>query len=475
LSYKNTGLSFEYAALHYAAPESNQYAYKMEGLEKEWNYVGNRRFATYANLAPGDYMFRVKGSNNDGVWNETGTSIKITIPPPPWETWWAYTIYVLILIGIIAGYIRSQGKKLAYERSVNERLRQVDRLKDEFLANTSHELRTPLHGIIGIAESLIKGATGSLPGRTLANLQMVALSGKRLNNLVNDILDYSKLKEKDLALQRKAVDLRSLTEVVMLMYKPLVAAKPLELKREVGGDIPLVYADENRLQQIMHNLIGNAVKFTPAGIVTITASRRKQAGKDVVIIKVTDTGIGIPADKLEVIFQSFEQVDASTAREYGGTGLGLSISKQLVELHGGVIGVESEVGKGSSFWFTLPVWRDEFQVSPQVASADTQPLGIFIDDSNMVKSNGVSKVIVGPRGKYRILAVDDEIINLQVLVNHLTAGRIVLRVRRVPSRRREQFRRGTVHIVFPWREHTHMRPLPHGMCHARPGFKHHRR
>jgi len=420
LSYRHTGLSFEYAALHYAAPDSNQYAYKMEGLEKEWNYVGNRRFATYANLAPGRYVFRVKASNNDGAWNETGASIKITIPPPPWKTWWAYTIYVLILIGITAGYIRSQRKKLAYERSVNERLRQVDRLKDEFLANTSHELRTPLHGIIGIAESLIKGATGSLPEKTLVNLQMVALSGKRLNNLVNDILDYSKLKEKDLELQRKAVDIRSLTEVVLLMAKPLVAAKSLELKKEISSDIPMVYADENRLQQIMHNLIGNAVKFTSTGLVTISASRWKQASKDVVIVKVTDTGIGIPAEKLEVIFQSFEQVDASTAREYGGAGLGLSISKQLVELHDGAIGVESEVGKGSTFWFTLPVWQDEFQVSPQVATADTQPVGIFINDSNMVTGDGVSKVTVSPRGKYRILAVDDEIINLQVLVNHLS-------------------------------------------------------
>ena len=124
-----------------------------------------------------------------------------------------------------------------YERSVNERLRQVDRLKDEFLANTSHELRTPLHGIIGIAESLIKGATGQLPEKTMANLQMMALSGKRLNNLVNDILDYSKLKEKDLELQKKAVDIKSLTEVMMLISKPLVAAKSLELKNDIRDDI----------------------------------------------------------------------------------------------------------------------------------------------------------------------------------------------------------------------------------------------
>ena len=420
LSYRHTGLSFEYAGLHYAAPDRNQYAYKMEGLETEWNYVGNRRFATYAHLAPGKYMFRVKGSNNDGLWNETGSSIKIVIPHPPWQSWWAYTLYGLLLIGIVSGYVRSQRKKLAYERSVNERLRQVDRLKDEFLANTSHELRTPLHGIIGIAESLIKGATGKLPEKAMANLQMVVLSGKRLNNLVNDILDYSKLKEKDLELQRKAVDIRSLTGVVVLMAKPLVVAKPLELKEEISSDIPLVYADENRLQQIMNNLIGNAVKFTSSGAVTVSASLMKKDHKDMVLVKVTDTGIGIPADKLEVIFQSFEQVDASTAREHGGTGLGLSITRQLVELHGGDIGVESTVDKGSAFWFTLPVWQDDFQVSPQVATADTQPLGIFIDEQSMVPEDDVPELSTGPRGKYRILAVDDEIINLQVLVNHLS-------------------------------------------------------
>jgi len=420
LSYRHTGFSFEYAGLHYAAPDRNQYAYKMEGLEKEWNYVGNRRFATYAHLAPGKYVFRVKGSNNDGLWNETGASIKIVIPPPPWQTWWAYTLYGLVLIGIVFGYVRSQRKKLAHERSVNERLRQVDRLKDEFLANTSHELRTPLHGIIGIAESLIKGAAGQLTEKAAANLQMVVLSGKRLNNLVNDILDYSKLKEKDLELQRKAVDIRSVTEVVLLMARPLAAARSLELTNRIGRDIPLVYADENRLQQILHNLIGNAVKFTPAGAVAVSASLMKKDNQDMVQVKITDTGIGIPADKLGVIFQSFEQVDASAAREYGGTGLGLSITKQLIELHGGAIGVESEPGKGSTFWFTLPVWRDEFQVSPQLATADTQPLGIFIDEAAMVTGDGVSKVTAGPQGKYRILAVDDEIINLQVLVNHLS-------------------------------------------------------
>jgi two-component system sensor histidine kinase ChiS len=438
LSYRHTGISFEYAGLHYAAPDRNQYAYMMVGLEKEWNYVGNRRFATYAHLASGTYEFKVKGANNDGVWNETGTSIKIIIPPPPWRTWWAYSLYGLVFIGLIGAYVRSQRKKLAYERSVNERLRQVDRLKDEFLANTSHELRTPLHGIIGIVESLLKGATGKLPERTCSNLQMVVLSGKRLNNLVNDILDYSRLKENDLELQMKAVDMKSLTEVILLMSGPLAAAKALRLTNEIGSDIPLVYGDENRLQQIMHNLIGNAIKFTEAGRVSVSATPLKAERGPMIKVNVKDTGIGIPPNKLGSIFQSFEQVDASIAREYGGTGLGLSIAKQLVELHGGEIRVESQPGQGSTFWFTLPLWQEEFQAIPSswkgAATAETRPPGVLPADNDIDRLPGeysYEKIVpfsaVNTPGRekrekersYRILAVDDEIINLQVLVNHL--------------------------------------------------------
>ncbi|UCH97401.1 MAG: response regulator, partial [Candidatus Aminicenantes bacterium] len=420
LHHSDNFISFEFAALNYRQPEKNQYRYMLEGFDKDWIESGSRHYAAYTNLGERTYVFRVKGSNNDGYWNQEGVSVKVVILPPFWRTWWAYTLYCLIFIVIVAGYIRWQKKRLAYARSVSERLLQVDRLKDAFLANTSHELRTPLHGIIGIAESLIKGATGQLPEKTMANLQMVALSGKRLYNLVNDILDYSKLKEKDLVLQRKAIDIKSLTEVVLLMSKPLVAAKPLELKQEISSDIPLVYADENRVQQIMYNLIGNAVKFTPAGVVTVSASLVEKENRNMVKVKVTDTGIGIPADKLEVIFQSFEQVDASTAREHGGTGLGLSITKQLVELHNGSIGVESEVGKGSAFWFTLPVWREEFQVDLQLAEADTRPLDILTNQQTRLLEDNAPKVKEELlKGKYRILVVDDEIINLQVLTNHL--------------------------------------------------------
>ncbi len=421
LSHKHAAFSFEYAALHYAVPGKNRCAYKMEGVDIDWNYVGSRRFAAYAHLSPGEYTFRVKGCNNDGAWNETGASVKIVIPPPPWRTWWAYTFYVLAFIVIVTAYILSQKKKLAYERSVNERLREVDRLKDEFLANTSHELRTPLNGIIGIAESLLKGVSGPLSEKTESNLQMVVYSGKRLSNLVNDLLDYSRLKERDLTLQSRPVDMRSLTEVVLLLTKPLISGKPLQLKNEIGENIPLVYGDENRLQQIMHNLVGNAAKFTPSGAVTVSA----QESRGMVIIKVTDTGIGIAADKLENIFKSFEQVDASTVREYGGTGLGLSITKQLVELHCGTVEVESEVGKGSTFRFTVPICSPDAPPAPVMALAaaaiSSLPMARVRPDSGPIRRASFGAGTAPEPGcGYRVLAVDDELVNLQVLINHLS-------------------------------------------------------
>jgi signal transduction histidine kinase/ligand-binding sensor domain-containing protein/DNA-binding response OmpR family regulator len=420
LSYKESLISFEFSALHYANPKRNQYAYQLEGWDKDWIPTDwKMRRATYTNLPAGNYVFRVKASNKDGVWNETGTSINLEILPPPWKTWWAYTLYILALVGLTAWFVWTQRRKVNRERAINQRLRQVDRLKDEFLSNTSHELRTPLHGIIGITESLINGATGCLPEKTLSNLQMVVHSSKRLNNLVNDILDYSKLKEKDLELQMKPVDIKTLTEVVLIISRPLAASKPLQLINNIDSDVPLVYGDENRLQQIMHNLVGNAIKFTESGTISVSAVKMEE--QPIVMVKVTDTGIGIPGDKFKTIFQSFEQVDASIARTYGGTGLGLSITRQLVELHGGAIGVESEVGKGSTFWFTLQVWRQEFQVGTRVAVSDTQPLELIPLEPTAGPGEDTPVVKTGhDKEKYRILAVDDELINLQVLTNHLS-------------------------------------------------------
>ncbi len=422
LSYQDYVFSFEFATMDYTIPAKNQYAYMMEGFDKGWIYAGTRRFANYTNLPAGTYNFRVKGSNNDGVWNEQGTSIAITVIPPPWQTWWAYSLYVILLAGAVLGYVRyktkanaeeleRQREKLEQERLVNERLRAVDKLKDEFLANTSHELRTPLHGIIGIAESLLDGVAGEPSEKMRTNFSMIISAGKRLANLVNDILDFSTLKTHTLEIQKKPVDLNAITSIILKLSEPLLAGKDLVLKNEIDTDIPPVEGDENRLQQVMYNLIGNAIKFTDSGSITVTAKMHDE----ILMVSVSDTGIGIPEDKFKTIFQSFEQADASIAREYSGVGLGLNITKQLVELHGGKIWVESEVGKGSSFRFTLPVSKQPLEQKP----IDDRYQEIVPIQENLEKEAEILTQKV-PTKKSYILIVDDDPINLQVLENHLT-------------------------------------------------------
>jgi CHASE2 domain-containing sensor protein/class 3 adenylate cyclase len=284
----------------------------------------------------------------------------------------------------LATHLRLSYQRLAaYAQELaakNEDLQRLDRLKDEFLANTSHELRTPLNGTIGIAESMLEGATGPITELQAQNLGLIVQSGRRLADLIDDILDFAKLKNQHIDLDCQAVDLRSVVTVVLAINQPLADRQGLALINAIPEDLPAVYADENRLQQILHNLINNGVKFTEQGSITLTArvlggaeaeaefaalgatprptvSTRMdmEAVRSYVTVDVIDTGIGISTEACDRIFESFEQGDGSTARRYGGTGLGLTVTQQLVELHGGRIGVNSVVGQGTRFTFTLPV------------------------------------------------------------------------------------------------------------------------
>ena len=305
-------------------------------------------------------------------------------------------------------------KRTEIEKQRVAELQKIDQLKDEFLANTSHELRTPLVGIIGLTESLKDGIAGELPKAALENLDMIANSGKRLSHLVNDILDFSKLKNKDLELSIRPVDMHALSTIVLRLSHPLVEDKKLKLINSIPKEVPLVDADENRLQQIMHNLVGNAIKFTQKGYVTVLSGVKD----DTLYVSIADTGIGIPSEKIDSIFNSFEQGDGAMQREFGGTGLGLSVTKQLVELHAGTIEVTSEKGKGSIFTFTLPLSatnRKEYEpkgltMTDFVQSTSSHQIKLTPPGANKLKGNEVPQILI----------VDDEPINRRVLENHLT-------------------------------------------------------
>lgn len=299
-------------------------------------------------------------------------------------------------------------QKITELENANIELLKMDRLKDEFLTNTTHELKTPIHGITGLTQSMLDGISGELNDKAHHLLTMILISSKRLSNLINDILDYSLLKNSDITLNRQSVDLGSMTNMVLTIISGSSSKKNLSLINNIEPGKHFVLADENRLQQIMINLIGNAVKFTQSGEIRINATVKNND----YIIEVKDTGEGIPLDKQQDIFDSFVQSDGTATRRHGGTGLGLSITRNLVELHGGKIWLTSKPGLGSSFFFNLPAAGKAKE--GYYSEIHSSPLEM---KENITTIDGLHKNYVP--GEKSILIVDDDPINLQVLINHL--------------------------------------------------------
>ncbi len=294
--------------------------------------------------------------------------------------------------------------------ALSQRLQISDRLKDEFLANTSHELRTPLNGIIGICDSLIDGIAGNLPGRATGNLKLISSSARRLASLIDDILDYARLRTHDITLSLKDIDLRQITEVVMTIIKATAPSKGIDLINDVSTGFPAVRGDENRLQQILFNLIGNAVKFTEKGHVRVFAEDKGTH----VMVHVQDTGKGIPGHMTDAVFRSFEQADTSMARIHGGTGLGLPITRKLVELQGGTIHVRSIENQGSTFSFTL---------KKGLTGKKPAPRHLIPWKTGELSDGNIGKILATDLEEgtgEKILIVDDEITNIRVLQNFLS-------------------------------------------------------
>lgn len=300
------------------------------------------------------------------------------------------------------------------QRQAIENLHRADQLKDEFLAITSHELRTPLYGIIGIAETIRDGIAGEVSNDMKKQLSMIIHSGKRLTFLVDEILDLSKLKYDSLTLDLKKVDLNNIIEIVLAISKTQIVNKPVEIVKNIPQSLPYVIADENRIQQILHNLIDNAIKYTDEGKIIISVYETDSE----VAIQVTDTGRGISKEEIKHIFEPFQQGESSELRHFDGVGIGLNVAKNLIDLHNGTIDVTSTIGIGSIFTVTLPVY-DEAELKDEVAVTMSRSF-----DENM--GNRFEKTQLQQFNSKRnkknatILVVDDEIVNLQVLMNQLT-------------------------------------------------------
>ena len=234
---------------------------------------------------------------------------------------------------------------------LNDQLAQSSKAKSEFLANMSHELRTPMNAILGFTEMLLDGLYGGVPDLLREPLTDIQVNGRHLLRLINDVLDLSKIEAGRMELALSEYSVREVVDIVHVSLRSLAAEKGLEFATSVPDDLPVAYGDNNRLTQCLMNLAGNAIKFTKEGRVEIGV----ELAGDELIYRVSDTGMGIPKDELDNVFGEFRQIDATVTREFGGTGLGLSITKRFVEMHGGRIWIESEVGKGCTFFFAVPI------------------------------------------------------------------------------------------------------------------------
>jgi signal transduction histidine kinase/ligand-binding sensor domain-containing protein/DNA-binding response OmpR family regulator len=385
LAYDENIISFEFSALDYSIPEKNRYAYRMEGVDRDWIYSdASRRFATYTQMDPGTYIFHVKGSNNDGIWNDEGTSVRITILPPWWRTKLAYAFYIITGIMVLAAAWRYQLQRIRnkhrqeLEHLEMEKLKEVDRLKSNFFANISHEFRTPITLIEGPLKQLL---SGDFKGNLKDQYQLMLKNTGRLLYLVNQLLDLSKLDSGKMKLQAQEIYLIPLLKGLIQAFSSLADYRKIQLDFRVTKERINIFLDVEKFEEIINNLLSNAFKFTPEGGQIIVDCRLRNEGlhppkspldrgngsvsplekgdkRGSIELKISNTGSGIPTDQLDKIFDRFYQVDDSKTRHYEGTGIGLSLTKELVELHHGKINVacsENSLDMLTTFIIQLPL------------------------------------------------------------------------------------------------------------------------
>lgn len=357
LSYNENIFSIEFSALDFSG--NNQYAYKLEGFTNNWMFTNSsNRKVTYTNLDPGVYIFKVKATNSDGVWSQEKT-LRIQIEPPFWKTPLAFFVYLFIVAGILYLARRYTLEKahmrfeVAQQRKERERIQALDAVKTKFFTNVSHEFRTPLSLILSPLDRIIKFTPDPAQKK---QLQLVQRNAKRLLNLVNQLLDFRKMEVQEFKLQPTEGDIIKFTREISYSFSDISEMKNIRLSFTTNVENFVTYFDKDKLEKILFNLLSNAFKYTPSkGSVEVDIQYLPERRDEFINITVRDSGIGIPADKQDKIFERFFQNDVPANITNPGTGIGLAITKEFVKLHNGQITVNSELNNGTAFTVSLPV------------------------------------------------------------------------------------------------------------------------
>lgn len=352
--------SIEFAALSQFHPDKSRYAYVLEGFDKEWTLTeATQRRVTYTNLDPGHYAFKVKAANNDGVWSDTPTQLMITVLPPFWKSGTAFVLYALATLGalLLARWLILYNERIRFqiqqEREKVHRMHELDRIKIKFFTNVSHEFRTPLTLILTPLEKMLRTAPD---GEQKDQFQLIHRNARRLLNLVNQLLDFRKMEVQEIKLNTSEGDIVKFIREVFYSFSDLSEKNNIRFTFHTSVQQLETFFDQDKLEKILFNLLSNAFKFTPEnGSVAIALDVSHQGDTRFLEIKVRDTGIGIPPDLQERIFERFFQSDLPKTMVNQGSGIGLSITREFVKIHGGSISVDSEPGKGSCFTVCLPL------------------------------------------------------------------------------------------------------------------------
>lgn len=366
LNYKQTSFTIEFVALNFTHASKNQYAYMLEGFDNNWIDAGTKKFATYTNIDAGKYIFKVKGANNEGLWNPEPIQLEIVVLPPFWKTIWAYLFYIAFIVGLLWVFInlliikRSQAEKLRLEQIHREKGEELNMMKIQFFTNISHEFRTPLSLIIAPLKQIIKQEP--LGSNLKQRIEMVYNNANKLYELVNELMDFSKSGEGSLRMLVQKTDFVVLVRNTYNLFIEEAKQREIDFSFETFADQLDVWIDKSKMEKIIVNLLSNAFKFTQnQGRIAIKIATITENGLNYATLSVTDNGSGISPEYIDHIFDRFYQTPEADNKYITGTGIGLALVKSLAELHHGNITVESEKWKETRFTLSLPLGNKHFK------------------------------------------------------------------------------------------------------------------